>query len=126
MSHRSRFASDLRTNAPFRVPTSTRTLLILYSFLTPSELYARLKTPVQRLRPSTFTILSTDGSTPSRQRALTAALAAPDASTPKPNGAQPHLGQKWCLMTCLLNVYVARSPSGVRRRNLSRGANHSR
>src|SRR5262244_3737789 len=33
MSHRSRFASDVRMNAPLRVPTSTRTPLITYSFL---------------------------------------------------------------------------------------------
>src|SRR2546422_8434668 len=33
MSHRSRVASDVRTNAPFRVPTRTRTLLIPSSFL---------------------------------------------------------------------------------------------
>src|SRR2546425_1763584 len=32
MSHRSRLPSDAMTNAPLRVPTSTRTLLILYSF----------------------------------------------------------------------------------------------
>src|SRR2546426_6759515 len=32
MSHRSRLASDVRTNAPLRVPTSTRIPLILCSF----------------------------------------------------------------------------------------------
>src|ERR1700681_63820 len=31
-SHFSRLPSDVRTNAPLRVPTSTRTLLIFYSF----------------------------------------------------------------------------------------------
>src|SRR5258706_12351618 len=41
-------------------------------------------------------------------------------------GAHPHVGQKWCLMTCLLKVYVARSFSPVMIRNLSRGTNHSR
>src|SRR5262245_10177964 len=33
MSHLSRLAFDVRTNAPLRVPTSTRTPLITYSFL---------------------------------------------------------------------------------------------
>src|SRR3990172_9287445 len=33
MSHRLRFPSDVRTNAPLRVPTSTRTPLIPSSFL---------------------------------------------------------------------------------------------
>src|SRR3972149_31416 len=33
MFHPSRFASDVRTNAPLRVPTSTRTPLMPYSFL---------------------------------------------------------------------------------------------
>ena len=32
-SHRLRLSSDVRTNAPLRVPTSTRTPLIPYSFL---------------------------------------------------------------------------------------------
>jgi len=59
---------------------------------------------VQRLRPSKGMILRVAGSTPSRQRTLTAAMAAPAGSLPKPNGAQPQAGQKWRWMTCLLNM----------------------
>src|SRR5712692_4437864 len=39
-SQRSRFPSAVRTNAPLRVPTSTRTLLIPYSFLSFPEMFA--------------------------------------------------------------------------------------
>src|SRR5438445_1621774 len=38
-SHCLRFPSDVRTNAPLRVPTSTRTRLITYSFLALLFLY---------------------------------------------------------------------------------------
>ncbi len=62
-----------------------------------------VKLPVHRLRPSKGMILRVAGSTRSRQRTLTAAMAAPAGSLPKPNGAQPQAGQKWCWMTCLLN-----------------------
>src|SRR5207342_3816450 len=37
----------------------------------------------------------------------------------------PQVGQKWCSMTCLLNLYVAWADSGVRSTSLSRGTNHS-
>src|ERR1700724_2198872 len=39
MSHFSRLPSDVRTNAPLRVPTSTRTLLMSVASLLPSALY---------------------------------------------------------------------------------------
>ena len=37
----------------------------------------------------------------------------------------PHLGQKRCRMTCLLNVYVLAAASGVFRLKLCRGTNQS-
>jgi hypothetical protein len=41
MSHRSRFASDVRINAPLRVPTNTRTPLMPCSFLSFVLVYAQ-------------------------------------------------------------------------------------
>ena len=61
-------------------------------------------TVFHRLRPSNGIRLRVERSTLSRQRTLTAAVAAPDGSTPKPKGAHPQSEQKWCLMTCLLKV----------------------
>jgi hypothetical protein len=40
MSQRSRFASEVRTNAPLRVPTSARTSLISHSLVTFAPLFA--------------------------------------------------------------------------------------
>src|SRR6266536_2133452 len=48
-----------------------------------------------RLRPSTGTRLTVVSSTPSRQRTLIAAVAAPEGPTPVANGAHPQMGQKW-------------------------------
>jgi hypothetical protein len=48
----------------------------------------------QNERPSTATFLSEGRSTPSSERTLTAAVAAPDRSLPNPKGAQPHFAQK--------------------------------
>jgi len=56
--------------------------------------HPRVRVPAQRLRPSKGMILRVAGSTPSRQRTLTAAMALPAGSVPKPNGAQPQAGQK--------------------------------
>ena len=38
------------------------------------------------------------------QFSFTPAISFPARSRPRPNGAQPHLEQKWCWITCLLKV----------------------
>ncbi|MNW18583.1 hypothetical protein D3C71_2182060 [compost metagenome] len=65
-------------------------------------------------------------STVSRHRAFTAAVSSPLGLAPKPNGAQPQLAQKWCAITCLLNLYVDRLWVGDVMRNCARGTNHNR
>src|SRR3954471_20555434 len=57
MSHRSRFPSEVRMNAPLRVPTSTRTPLMVYSFMPVSDF---------RFPPSHYGILGTCRSTLNR------------------------------------------------------------
>src|SRR2546422_4765292 len=70
-SHCFRFPSDVRTNAPLRVPTSTRTVLIPYSFLS--------VTRFSRAPPAQYTTAS--GSAP--------ALAHTDPDTASAKRRQP-------------------------------------
>src|SRR6185503_240222 len=73
MSHRSRFPSAVRTNAPFRVPTSRRTPLITALLPYCRSAPASIDTPVSRANSSAPLF----GFCPSRANRLERDLAAP-------------------------------------------------